>query len=291
MPGMRRRGSPTTPASASTSRVISTVPVMFSYWAKGHHALELHKALNDHAAEVCRSHPRNYIGLATVPLQSPTLAIRELERCMDGLGLAGVQVGSHVNSWNLDAPELFEFFQACAEAGRRGAGASLGHDGHRLDAQVLAALAGRDAGRAVARGLLAHLRRRARAPAGPARVLRARRRQLPLHHRPDRARLPDAAGPGRHRQPAQPARLPGPDLVRLVRARRPRLALPARGRRRRQGHARHRLPLPLGEQEPGSHIRALGLPQAQQDSLFHGSALAWLGLDAGRFGAVGGTPA
>ena len=44
-------------------------------------------------------------------MQSPQLAIRELERCMDELGLQGVQIGSHINGpndahWNLDAPEL-----------------------------------------------------------------------------------------------------------------------------------------------------------------------------------------
>ncbi len=33
------------------------------------------------------------------------------------MGLAGVQIGSHVNSWNLSAPELFPFFAACEELG------------------------------------------------------------------------------------------------------------------------------------------------------------------------------
>jgi aminocarboxymuconate-semialdehyde decarboxylase len=32
-----------------------------------------------------------------VPLQSPRLAVQELERCMDQLGLQGVQIGSHIN--------------------------------------------------------------------------------------------------------------------------------------------------------------------------------------------------
>ncbi|MGO4779805.1 amidohydrolase family protein, partial [Lysobacter sp. 2RAB21] len=68
-------------------QVISTVPVMFSYWAKANQALELHQALNDHMAQACRDNPRHYAGIGTVPLQSPRLAVQELERCMDQLGL------------------------------------------------------------------------------------------------------------------------------------------------------------------------------------------------------------
>ena len=98
-------------------QVISTVPVMFSYWARANQALELHQALNDHMAQTCRDYPRHYAGIGTVPLQSPRLAVQELERCMDQLGLQGVQIGSHIGEWNLDAPELFEFFQAASELG------------------------------------------------------------------------------------------------------------------------------------------------------------------------------
>jgi len=96
-------------------QVISTVPVMFSYWAKAHHALELHQSLNDHMAQTCRAYPRHYAGIGTVPLQSPRLAVQELERCIEQLDLQGVQIGSHINDWNLDDEELRPFFE-CAEA-------------------------------------------------------------------------------------------------------------------------------------------------------------------------------
>src|SRR4030095_3543557 len=98
-------------------QAISTVPVMFCYTSKPQHALELHQSLNEHMAETCRTHRRHYAGIGTVPLQSPSLAVRELERCMDELDLQGVQIGSHVNGRKLDAPELFEFFEAASELG------------------------------------------------------------------------------------------------------------------------------------------------------------------------------
>jgi aminocarboxymuconate-semialdehyde decarboxylase len=98
-------------------QVLSTVPVMFSYWARPTDGADLSRMLNDHIADVVRDHPQRFVGLGTVPLQDPALAIEELRRCMGELGLAGVQIGSHVNDWNLSAPELFPFFAACEELG------------------------------------------------------------------------------------------------------------------------------------------------------------------------------
>jgi aminocarboxymuconate-semialdehyde decarboxylase len=97
-------------------QVLSTIPVMFSYWAKAEDALDLSKFLNDHVAAIVHAYPKRFAGLGTVPLQSPDLAIRELERCMK-IGLRGVQIGSHVNDWNLNAPELFPFFEAARDLG------------------------------------------------------------------------------------------------------------------------------------------------------------------------------
>ncbi len=98
-------------------QVLSTVPVMFSYWAKPHDANDLSRLLNDHIADVVQRHPKRFVGLGTLPLQEPTLAIRELERCVNDLGLAGVEIGSHVNDWNLNAPELFPVFESAADLG------------------------------------------------------------------------------------------------------------------------------------------------------------------------------
>src|SRR2546429_9896373 len=84
---------------------------MFSYWVRDpRHALDVARFLNDHIASLCAAHPRKFVGLGTLPMQAPDLAARELIRCVRDLGLAGVQIGSHVGDWNLDRPELFPPF-------------------------------------------------------------------------------------------------------------------------------------------------------------------------------------
>lgn len=96
-------------------QVLSTVPLMFNYWAKPEQTLELAKYLNDHIASVVRKHPNRFIGLGTVPMQDSKLAIKELERCMYDLGLAGIEIGTHIHGKNLDDDEIFDILQACEE--------------------------------------------------------------------------------------------------------------------------------------------------------------------------------
>jgi aminocarboxymuconate-semialdehyde decarboxylase len=98
-------------------QVLSVIPVMFHYWAPSAHAVETSRFQNDFIAEVVSRHPSRFVALGTVPLQDPQAAIREMERCMTELGMAGIEIGSHVNNWNLNAPELFPFFEAAEKLG------------------------------------------------------------------------------------------------------------------------------------------------------------------------------
>ncbi|MEP6904215.1 MAG: amidohydrolase family protein [Actinomycetota bacterium] len=97
-------------------QVLSTVPVMFSYWARGADGAEISQFLNDGIAEIVAKYPKRFIGLGTVPMQNTKLAIKELERCKQ-IGLVGVQIGSNINQLNLGEPQFFDFFAACEELG------------------------------------------------------------------------------------------------------------------------------------------------------------------------------
>jgi aminocarboxymuconate-semialdehyde decarboxylase len=95
-------------------QVLSTVPVMFSYWAEADDAAEIARFLNDRIAEIVGAAPKRFVGLGTVPMQDTNLAVKELERCRS-IGLAGVQIGSNVNQLNLGEPQFFDFFKRCEE--------------------------------------------------------------------------------------------------------------------------------------------------------------------------------
>lgn len=98
-------------------QVLSTVPVMFGYGAPPEQGADVARYLNDHLARTVAAHRDRFAGLGTLPLQAPDLAVRELERCVKELHLDGVQIGTHVNAWGLDAPELFPVFQTAEKLG------------------------------------------------------------------------------------------------------------------------------------------------------------------------------
>jgi aminocarboxymuconate-semialdehyde decarboxylase len=68
---------------------------------------------NDALATACARHPDRFVPLASVPLQDPPAAARELERAAQ-LGLRGVEIPPNVCGQGLDEPQ-FEVFWEAAE--------------------------------------------------------------------------------------------------------------------------------------------------------------------------------
>ena len=270
------------------TQVVSTVPVLFSYWAKAHQALELHRHLNEHSAGLCRDHPRHYAGIGTVPLQSPNLAIQELERCVDQLGLQGVQIGSHVETldggnWNLDAPELFPFFEAAADLGA----AILVHPWDMMGTDTMPkywlpwlvgmpAEQSRAACALIFGGVMEKLPKLKimLAHGGGSFPYTIGRIEHGFRMRPDLVAVDNARNPREYLD-----RLFFDSCVHDPQALRYLIDV--------VGIDRVMLgtdyPFPLGEQEPGSGIESLGLDHDSRARLFHGTALDWLGLPASRF--------
>ncbi|MBK8330307.1 MAG: amidohydrolase [Bacteroidetes bacterium] len=96
-------------------QVLSTIPVLFNYWAKPAHGLETSRFFNDHIATCVDLYPKQFIGLGTVPLQDIDIAIREMERVVTELKMPGIEIGSNINQRNLSDKYFFPFWEAAQQ--------------------------------------------------------------------------------------------------------------------------------------------------------------------------------
>ncbi len=87
------------------------------YWAPPEFGLKLARTYNDGLAEAHLQHPRRFVGLATLPMQAPELAVGEARRAAELPGIRGVYMGTHVMDRNLDEPEFWPVYACCEELG------------------------------------------------------------------------------------------------------------------------------------------------------------------------------
>jgi aminocarboxymuconate-semialdehyde decarboxylase len=98
-------------------QVLSVSPVMLGYDRPVEQAIGLCSSINEDIAQMVEEWPGRFAGLATLPLQSPEHAVKELVRAMEELGAVGAQVGTHVNGVNWDSVELFPVLEAAESTG------------------------------------------------------------------------------------------------------------------------------------------------------------------------------
>ncbi len=271
-------------------QVLSTVPVMFSYWAKDADALDLSRLLNDHIAGVVRDYPARFSGLGTLPMQSPALAAREVERCVRDLGLRGVQIGSHIErdgkpDLNLNDPEVVAVLAECE---RLGACVFV----HPWDMMGTAAMSKywlpwlvgmpAESARAICSvifgGVLEKLPRLriGFAHGGGSFPGTIGRIEHGFKVRPDLCAVDCSVNPREYLASEKgPGRFYVDSLVHDAPA--------LRGIMELMGHQRVALgsdyPFPLGEDTPGALIESMGLAPAVRDRLLSGTALEFLGME------------
>jgi aminocarboxymuconate-semialdehyde decarboxylase len=76
---------------------------------------DLARMANDGMAEIVAKHPDRFPGfVASLPMNNPDAALKEIDRAIDGLGATGVQMFSNVAGHPLDAPQYQPLFAAMA---------------------------------------------------------------------------------------------------------------------------------------------------------------------------------
>jgi aminocarboxymuconate-semialdehyde decarboxylase len=96
-------------------QAISPVPPQMYYTVDADLGLQASRIVNDGIAEAVSKYPDRLVGLGTVPLQAPELAIQEMKRCVNELGLRGIEISSNVAGRELAEPQFRPFFAAAEE--------------------------------------------------------------------------------------------------------------------------------------------------------------------------------
>jgi aminocarboxymuconate-semialdehyde decarboxylase len=98
-------------------QAISPAPRQTYYGADPDLGLASARAINDFIAEICGRFPDRFVGLGTVPLQAPELALAELDRLHKSLGFRGIEIMTHVAGEDLSAERFRKIFGRCEDLG------------------------------------------------------------------------------------------------------------------------------------------------------------------------------
>ncbi|MGH6943778.1 MAG: amidohydrolase family protein, partial [Geminicoccaceae bacterium] len=87
------------------------------YWAGRDLAQRLAAAFNDSLAAANEAHPDRLVGLATLPMQEPELAVAELERVARLPGIRGIYVATRILDRELSHPAFLPVFERIEDLG------------------------------------------------------------------------------------------------------------------------------------------------------------------------------
>jgi aminocarboxymuconate-semialdehyde decarboxylase len=98
-------------------QAVSTAPGQYYYWADPGIGRRTARLINDNIASIVAGNPERFVGLATVPMQAPELAVAELTRAVKELGLRGVEIGPNIAGAELSEERFRPFFAKAEELG------------------------------------------------------------------------------------------------------------------------------------------------------------------------------
>jgi aminocarboxymuconate-semialdehyde decarboxylase len=98
-------------------QAISPAPRQTYHGANPELGLATSREINDFIAGICGRYPDRFVGLGTVPLQAPELAVAELNRLHKSLGFRGIEIMTHVAGEDLSAERFRKIFARCEELG------------------------------------------------------------------------------------------------------------------------------------------------------------------------------
>ena len=86
-------------------------------WAPPAFGLKLAQVYNDSLATAHIRYPDRFVGLLTLPMQTPNLAAQELDRAANLPGMRGVYMATHIMGKNLDDKSLWPVYERCEALG------------------------------------------------------------------------------------------------------------------------------------------------------------------------------
>ncbi len=87
----------------------------FWYWADVDLARKVIQIQNEKIAALCAAHPDRFVGLGSVALQHPSLAVEQIEEGVKKLGMRGFAIGGSVNGEDLSAAKFHPIWAKAEE--------------------------------------------------------------------------------------------------------------------------------------------------------------------------------
>jgi aminocarboxymuconate-semialdehyde decarboxylase len=108
-------------------QAVAVAVYQFYYWADAELGAKVSRMVNEELVEATAANADRFLPLGTVPLQDTDAAIQELKHLVTGLGMRGIEIGTHVEGEEISTERLEPFW---AEVERLGAVVVIHTQGH-----------------------------------------------------------------------------------------------------------------------------------------------------------------